>query len=116
MPQYRYRFVLTETIFGAIDHDEGHQRRRDKAKRRAHDYACTVLGEPKDIPGAFYQYVWTVSAASDDDVNGLCDYFDSQGFVTTTTRPYRMFTKEEAAASKKRIGEVMENAAKNKDL
>jgi hypothetical protein len=112
----RYRFVLTETISGVIDHDQGHQRRRGKAKRRAHDYGCRVHGEPQDIPGAFYQYVWTVDANSEVDVNDLCDYFDSQGFVTTTTRPYLIYTPQEAAASKKRIAEVMANAEKNKDL
>src|SRR5262245_24104324 len=109
----RYRFVLTETVFGAIDHDQGHPRRRGKAKRRARDYGCRVHGEPQDIPAAFYQYVWTVDADSEYDVNNLCDYFDSQQFVTTTTRPYLIYTTEEAAASKKRIAEVMENARKD---
>jgi hypothetical protein len=115
MPQRRYRFVLTETIWGAIDH-ERYQQRRAKAKRRAREYGCTVIGEPQDIPGAFYQYVWTVRADSEDDVNGLCDYFDSQQFVTTTTRPHLMYTAEEAAASKKRIAEVMAKAEKGGDL
>src|SRR2546428_11921604 len=97
-----YTFTFTETEFGRLDH-ANYQRRRAKFKRRASDFGCTPQGEPQDIPGHYYSYVWIVEANSYNDVHALCKYCDGQLFVRTTKGPDPVFTEDEAATMRDRI-------------